>query len=174
MQLHQLGCKLKNLLLFHDLSCFYLLLQRCVKILFSLWHGSWLLTHIPHLLKKYFMKILLIDDDEMTLQIMSSNLSKKGHEVRTAVQGEAALESMRENKPDLVIADVMMPYMSGLEFLNIVNYEYMEDVKVMLMSSLQNDDIKELSIDLGAVDYISKPVNFVTLLPKIESIALRN
>src|ERR1051325_11820353 len=117
------------------------------------------------------MKILVIDDDAMILKLMASKLSQNGYEVTTASQADEALKQMNTNRPDLIIADVMMPYMSGLEFLNVVNYEYMAGIKVMLMSSLINHEVISLSMNLGAVDYIQKPINFHQLIPKINRLA---
>lgn len=117
------------------------------------------------------MKIMIIDDDEFTLKTMSLKLTKKGYEVVTACNADEALHSIPKQHPDLIIADVMMPYMSGLEFLNLLNFEYLEGIPVMMMSSLKNIEVVNLSLDLGAKDYIQKPVNYFELIPKINKLA---
>jgi DNA-binding response OmpR family regulator len=109
------------------------------------------------------MKILIIDDDQIILKIMSYKLQKEGHVVLTADIASDALTIINKEKLDLIISDIMMPYMSGLELLNIVKSNFFNNVPVVLMSSLDQDEVISTSMDLGASNYLTKPVNYEQL-----------
>jgi DNA-binding response OmpR family regulator len=109
------------------------------------------------------MKILVVDDDELVLETVKRNLKADGFEVLTASDGVKALEIIESKEVDLLISDIMMPKMSGLTLLDIVNRHYLKKIPVILVSSLDKADIILTALGMGAADFILKPVNFLEL-----------
>lgn len=103
-------------------------------------------------------RILVVDDDAAILKLVSVILSRSGHEVRTARHPMAALDLMEHERPDLVISDVVMPYMSGYEFLSRLREDpHTAGLPLLLMSShAERQDVRR-GMNLGADDYIPKP-----------------
>lgn len=103
-------------------------------------------------------RILVVDDDAAILKLISAILGRAGHEVRTARHPLAALELMAHERPDLVISDVVMPYMTGYEFLSRLRADpHTAGLPLLLMSShAERQDVRR-GMNLGADDYIPKP-----------------
>ncbi|MDL2344737.1 response regulator [Deinococcus sp. MIMF12] len=103
-------------------------------------------------------RILVVDDDAAILKLVSVILSRAGHEVRTSSHPVEALDLLKVFTPDLVISDVVMPYMTGLEFLEQVrSHEKLSAVPFMLLSShAERGDVRR-GMNLGADDYVPKP-----------------
>jgi CheY-like chemotaxis protein len=97
-------------------------------------------------------KLFIVDDDEGTLTWMTAALTSLGHDVRSALGGRAALETMHTWHPDLIITDILMPEMDGLTFARIVRRN--EDVPIMFVSIARK---QAEAILLGAVGYVQKP-----------------
>jgi DNA-binding response OmpR family regulator len=109
------------------------------------------------------MKILVVDDDEFVLETVKRNLKADGFEVFTASDGVKALEFLENKEVDLVISDIMMPKMSGLTLLDILQKHYFNKMPVILVSSLDKAEIILSALGMGAADFILKPVNFLEL-----------
>ena len=94
-------------------------------------------------------KILLVEDDNNLREIYEARLQAEGYQIVSANDGEAALVVAKNEKPDLVISDVMMPKISGFEMLDILrNTEGLKDVKVIMLTALgQNDDQQRAVFD---------------------------
>lgn len=105
------------------------------------------------------MKILIVEDDTITLNSLEFILKKEHHEVSVSSNGMEALLKMEQNLPDLIITDVMMPYISGLELIKIVTKNYPNQIPIIVISSLGNEDIVLEAFSLGANDYLTKPIN---------------
>ncbi|WP_027460464.1 response regulator [Deinococcus murrayi] len=103
-------------------------------------------------------RILVVDDDAAILKLVSVILSRAGHEVRTSSHPVEALDLLKVFTPDLVISDVVMPYMTGLEFLEQVrSHEKLGAVPFVLLSShAERSDVRR-GMNLGADDYVPKP-----------------
>ncbi|WP_119673301.1 response regulator [Deinococcus sp. RM] len=103
-------------------------------------------------------RILVVDDDAAILKLVSVILSRAGHEVRTSTHPVEALDLLKVFTPDLVISDVVMPYMTGLEFLEKIRAnEQMASLPFMLLSShAERGDVRR-GMNLGADDYLPKP-----------------
>jgi two-component system OmpR family response regulator len=115
------------------------------------------------------MKILVVDDDKLILEAISHVLKVEGYEVLIAESGYQALDIIDKMKIDLIISDVMMPNISGLGLLSLLKQFYFNKIPVIIMSTLDKADIILHSIGLGAVDFLSKPINFkefITLVKK--------
>jgi len=112
--------------------------------------------------------ILVVDDDEMTRELIGFSLRAIGHEVITVEDGVHAILKIRERKPDLAILDVMLPDLSGLELLNIIRAEFMmKEMPVILISRLGNEKLIIAADKLGAANYLVKPFEMEQLIEKI-------
>src|ERR1035437_5443664 len=100
------------------------------------------------------MKILVVDDDELTLEAISHHLSNDGHEVIITDNGAKALEIIDHQEPDLIISDIMMPNMSGLTLLSLLKQFYFNRIPVILISTLDKGDVIMSALELGANDFI--------------------
>jgi len=105
------------------------------------------------------MKILCVDDDPMILELMESQLTPRGYEVSTAPDGATGLELVKSATPDLVLLDIMMPGMDGLETLAGI-MKINPQVGVIMITALADETIAKKAVELGAFDYIVKPINF--------------
>lgn len=98
--------------------------------------------------------ILVVDDEQPVVDLLTDILEDQGHTVRSAYHGRAALSLARETPPDLVISDVMMPFMDGPELCRRIRAEVeTRHVPVILMSAAQSPDLHEC----GANDFVGKP-----------------
>ena len=103
-------------------------------------------------------RILVVDDDESLRWVTQAQLQQSGYEATAAASGREALDRMREDPPDLVITDLMMPGMSGLELLKRIRAEYPEVIVIMVTAFGAVDTAVE-AMKAGAYDYLTKPVN---------------
>ncbi|HEX9078488.1 MAG TPA: sigma-54 dependent transcriptional regulator, partial [Desulfuromonadaceae bacterium] len=103
-------------------------------------------------------KILVVDDEHLIRWSLEQNLKKQGYEVVTAASGEDALRIAREEQPDLVLLDIQMPGMSGIEVLEKLK-DYDEEVVVIMVTAQGGLEIAVNAMRLGAHDYVSKPFN---------------
>ncbi|MCA9344743.1 response regulator [Candidatus Saccharibacteria bacterium] len=105
--------------------------------------------------KKY--KILLVEDDDALASVYQTRLQAEGFEIRREPNGEQALDSAKEYKPDLVVLDVMMPKVSGFDVLDILkNTPETANIKIVMLTALSQDSDKERAQSLGADDYLVK------------------
>ena len=119
-------------------------------------------------------KILLVDDDKDILEFLSYNLKKAGFEVDTAVDGSLALLKSVTFLPDLIVMDVMMPVMDGIETCEkIRQIPEMKDVLITFLTARSEDYSLIAGLNAGADDYISKPVKPKVLVSKIQSLLRR-
>jgi DNA-binding response OmpR family regulator len=113
------------------------------------------------------MRILVVDDEEMAIKMVELQLKRDGHEVVSCTDGKQAIDIINADEPDLVISDIMMPYMSGLELLEIVKTEH-KKIPVILISALDEVEVVQTSIDMGADDFIIKPLNMEELSLRVK------
>jgi two-component system, sensor histidine kinase ChiS len=114
------------------------------------------------------MKILVVDDDDFVLATIKKILCADGYDVKTASDGVKALELIESRHFDLIISDIMMPNMSGLSLLDIINRHYFSKMPVILISSLDKAEIILSALGMGAADFILKPVNFLELSIRVK------
>jgi DNA-binding response OmpR family regulator len=117
------------------------------------------------------MKILIVDDDKLQLEAISHSLQHDGYDTVTAENGYEALDVINRQKIDLIVSDIMMPNISGLGLLSLLKQFYFNRIPVIIISSLDKADVVLHSIGLGAVDFVSKPINFKELLTRIKKYA---
>ena len=115
-------------------------------------------------------KILVIDDEPSIVKLVSAYLKPEGYEVLTAVDGPSGLKSALAFKPDLVILDLMLPAMDGIELLSRLRRE--SDVYVILLTAKTEETDKIVGLSVGADDYVTKPFSPRELTARIKA-ALR-
>ena len=119
-------------------------------------------------------EILLADDEPNQIELMKFNLEKNGFLVRSAYNGKQALDMIYEKKPSVLIADWMMPKMSGIELCRELRSN--KDTKllpIIMLSARSEDSDKSLGLDTGADDYISKPFSPIELVSRVKALIRR-
>ncbi len=113
-------------------------------------------------------KILVVDDEALMVTAMRHVLEEKGYMVVTATNGFEAIHRIEKEKPDLIVLDIMMPYVSGFEFLNWVRSYYLEhEIPIIIVSTLEHEEVMKVGYNLGASHYMTKPVSMDELLAAI-------
>ena len=113
-------------------------------------------------------KILIVDDETFIINLLRNGLTENGFEVITADNGFDAILAVEEQLPDLVITDIMMPRLSGLDFLKALkNNEVTKNVPVILISAMDQAEMVQEGLDKGAVDYITKPFKINEIVGKL-------
>ena len=115
-------------------------------------------------------KILVIDDEPSIINIVTAYLKPEGYEVYTATDGNAGLKSARAFKPDLIILDLMLPGMDGIELLSRLRRE--SDVYVIMLTARTDETDKIVGLSVGADDYMTKPFSPRELVARVKA-ALR-
>lgn len=101
-------------------------------------------------------RIIVIEDDKVLNQAYKLILEKEGHEVRTAFNGAEGLDLVDESEPDIILLDLLMPVMGGLDFLKAYDAHKHPRVKVVILSNIGNEKEAEKGLGLGAYKYIVK------------------
>ena len=116
-------------------------------------------------------KVLVVDDSKTELMFMTDLLQKQGMKVRTAENGEEAMLSLSEEKPDLILMDVVMPGQNGFQLTRAINRtpEY-ADIPIVMCTSKNQETDRVWGIRQGARDYITKPVDSSELFAKIKAL----
>jgi len=116
-------------------------------------------------------KILVVDDEVYILHILDFSLSAEGFEVITANNGELAIEKARQEKPNLIVLDIMMPVLDGYETCRRLKRDAeTKNIPVVLLTAKGRDIDKRLGYEVGAVDYIVKPFSPNRLIGRIQEI----
>jgi two-component system response regulator VicR len=117
------------------------------------------------------MKILIYEDEEIMLTALEFRLRRQGYTVVKAEDGREAMEKLRTEKPDLIIADIMMPHVSGLELIQHIRTDLNDkETPVIVISALEYDEIVLEAFRLGATDFITKPFKPYELILRIKRI----
>ena len=120
-------------------------------------------------------KILCVDDEPDILEILKYNLSNEGYNVSTAKDGELAIKEAKESLPNLIIMDVMMPNMDGIEACEILRKDQkFNDTIIMFLTARGEDFSHVAAYEAGADDYVTKPVKPKVLLSKAKSLLRRS
>ena len=121
-------------------------------------------------MKKKEIKILLVDDEQDILEIVGNNLSQEGYKIVTASNGKEAIAVAKKEHPQLIIMDVMMPEMDGMEACeHIRKIPELNNVIITFLTARSEDYSQVAGFDAGADDYITKPFSLSVLLLKIEA-----
>ena len=117
------------------------------------------------------MKILVVDDEALLVKGIRFNLMNEGYEVITGSNGQEAVDLVTQQKPDLVVLDVMMPVMDGLTAC--AKIREFSDVPIIMLTAKVDDMDKLLGFDHGADDYLTKPFNILELKARIRALLRR-
>lgn len=116
-------------------------------------------------------KILVVDDDVKTVALVKMYLERDGHSVLTAYDGPAALRIFREQQPHLVVLDVMLPGLDGVEICRILRAE--SDIPIIMLTARTRDEDKMTGLDTGADDYVTKPFSPGELAARVRAVFRR-
>jgi two-component system alkaline phosphatase synthesis response regulator PhoP len=117
-------------------------------------------------------RLLLVEDDTTLRQALAFNLTREGYEVAAVGDGEAALEAARNERLDLVLLDVMLPGMSGVEVLRVLRRDGVS-TPIIILSAKGGEIDRVVGLKIGADDYITKPFSRPELLARIEAVLRR-
>jgi CheY-like chemotaxis protein len=120
-------------------------------------------------------KILLVDDEEMNRDFLQRRLQKRGYDVVTAVDGAEACAAIACLRPDLVLMDVMMPVLDGLQATRrLRSLPDTREIPVIALTAMAMDGDREKVIEAGCDDYATKPIDLPLLLEKIQALLERH
>src|SRR5438876_3075435 len=111
--------------------------------------------------------ILVVDDEPQITRVLRTSLSSHGYDIRVANDGETALEIMKDWSPDLVITDLAMPNMDGLELCR--RLRAISQVPIIILSAKGEEKIKVEALDIGADDFVTKPFGIDELLARVRA-----
>ena len=116
-------------------------------------------------------KVLIVDDERNIVELLKYNLKKEGYEVIVAYDGAEAIRLTREEKPDIIILDIMMPEMGGIEVCKTIRQESW--IPIIMLTARGEEIDKVLGLEIGADDYVTKPFSPRELMARIKAILRR-
>jgi two-component system alkaline phosphatase synthesis response regulator PhoP len=116
-------------------------------------------------------KVLVVDDDVKTVELVRLYLDRDGYQVLTAYDGVEALRLARESYPDLIVLDLMLPDIDGLEVCRTLRHE--SDVPIIMLTARTTDQDKLTGLDIGADDYVTKPFSPKELAARVRAVLRR-
>jgi two-component system alkaline phosphatase synthesis response regulator PhoP len=116
-------------------------------------------------------KVLVVDDDVKTVELVKLYLKRDGYRVITAYDGKEALSLAREGHPDLIVLDLMLPGIDGLEICRTLRKE--SDVPIIMLTAMTTDEDRLTGLDLGADDYVTKPFSPRELAARVRAVLRR-
>lgn len=117
-------------------------------------------------------KLLVVEDEPTLLETLEYNLTHQGYEVCTAADGPTALEVARREQPDLIVLDIMLPKLDGLEVCRILRQETI--VPILMLTAREEEVDKVVGLELGADDYMTKPFSMRELQARIKALLRRS
>jgi DNA-binding response OmpR family regulator len=111
--------------------------------------------------------LLLAEDDELLASLLDYRLQKGGYNVHLSNDGRDVKEYLKTATPDIIVSDIMMPYFSGIELIDYVRNELDSKIPIIIISSAGNEENVLSAFELGANDFISKPVSPSELLVRV-------
>jgi DNA-binding response OmpR family regulator len=116
-------------------------------------------------------RVLIVDDDHKIVELMRLYLEKDGYRVLAAYDGQEALELARSRQPDLVVLDLMLPQVGGLDVCRALRAQ--SDVPIIMLTARSTEDDKLVGLDMGADDYVTKPFSPRELLARVRAVLRR-
>jgi len=114
--------------------------------------------------------ILIVEDEELNRDIMARRLQSSEYSLRFAADGQQALDQVAKKKPDLILLDIMLPEIMGLQVLHSLRQSYsMVELPIIMVTAIDEDVRIVRALELGANDYITKPINFPILLARMQT-----
>jgi DNA-binding response OmpR family regulator len=117
--------------------------------------------------------VLVVDDDPVIMRLLEVNFEMEGYTVLTATDGQQALDQIAANAPDLVVCDIMMPVVNGLEVVERLRQsgdEALQRLPVILLSAKAQASEVQKGLDVGADDYITKPFDPLELIERVQAL----
>ena len=118
-------------------------------------------------------KVLIVDDEKNIVDILEFNLRREGYETIAAYDGREAVKAATEGNPDIILLDVMLPYMDGFEVCKLVRMEN-PTVPIIMLTARESESDKVLGLEIGADDYVVKPFSVRELIARIGRNILRS
>jgi len=118
------------------------------------------------------MRVLIVEDEPALAESVQYSLSREGFDVEIASDGERALERFREGPPDLLLLDLMLPRLSGLDVCRIIRSE--SSVPILILTAKDTEADKVAGLELGADDYVTKPFSTRELISRIRALVRRS
>ena len=112
-------------------------------------------------------RILVVEDDPTLQETLAYNLTRQGYLVDTAGDGQTAIESARENIPDLVVLDIMLPILDGFEVCRILRQE--SNVSILMLTARDDEIDRVIGLEMGADDYLTKPFSMREFLARVKA-----
>jgi len=116
-------------------------------------------------------RVLVVDDDVKTVELVKLYLNRDGYRVLTAYDGNDALRIARESRPDLIVLDLMLPGMNGLDVCRTLRQE--SDVPIIMLTAMTTDDDRLTGLNIGADDYVTKPFSPRELAARVRAVLRR-
>jgi DNA-binding response OmpR family regulator len=116
-------------------------------------------------------KVLVVEDEQTLLETLEYNLNRQGYTVCTAADGPTALKVAREERPDLIVLDIMLPGLDGFEVCRILRQEM--NVPILMLTARDNEVDKVVGLEVGADDYMTKPFSMRELLARVKALLRR-
>jgi DNA-binding response OmpR family regulator len=117
-------------------------------------------------------RVLVVEDEETLLFTLEHNLKREGYAVLTASRGDDALRIAREKQPDLIVLDIMLPGLDGLQVARLLRRD--SSVPIIMLTALGGERDRVAALDLGADDYVAKPFSMKELLARIRAVLRRS
>lgn len=119
--------------------------------------------------------ILIVDDEPDILEFISYNLKKEGFKVQVANNGVQGLKSVEKSPPDLILLDIMMPEMDGVEFCRVLKSQKKYDNIIVAFLTARNEDFTQIAaLDIGGDDFITKPIRPRVLISRLKALLRRS
>lgn len=120
-------------------------------------------------------KILVVDDEDHIVELISFNLETNGYEVVSASDGESAIKKAEEENPDLIILDLMLPKLDGIEVCRrIKGNPTTSHISIIMLTAKSDESDKIVGLEIGADDYITKPFSVKELIARVKAVLRRN
>ena len=114
---------------------------------------------------------MITDDDPINIEIIKAILEKQGYEIMSAINGKDCLELLNIKKPDLILLDIEMPEMTGLELCRLINHDPdLKDIPVIFVTAVSDFKTLKEAFESGGSDYVRKPINSIELRSRIKSV----
>ena len=115
--------------------------------------------------------ILVVDDSNTNTLLLNAILKEKGYQINTSLSVKEASASITKQKPDLILLDLLMPKISGFDFLQLLKRdEETRDIPVMVISAITDEGVVKSIMELGAVDFLKKPIDIQYLVDRVEEL----
>ena len=118
--------------------------------------------------------ILVVDDEAAVVEVVSLYLKRDGFSVRQARDGRAALAAIAEKKPDLVVLDLMLPEVDGIEIMSRLRADPNQDVPVIMLTARSQEVDRIYGLEMGADDYVTKPFSPIELVARVKAVLRRS